>query len=243
MTRVILHLAKAIVTVVTAILLFSCGLDMKRVDGSGNVIKQERNASPEFNAVSASGDVEVIIEQGTQRSITVEADDNLQEHIKTEIKGGKLEISTDANFNSPAARTITVVLPEVKEIESSASARVKNRNVLKAGNLALHTSSGSNMELSIDSYDVTFEASSGSMLKVSGKAGKVEASTSSGASIDASGVIASQVRAEASSGGTTIVNPVDELKANASSGGNVQYVKTPTSLSKDVSSGGNVFQQ
>lgn len=224
-------------------LFFSCGLGMERVEGSGNVITQQRNAGSEFDAISASGDVEVVIEQGTQRAITVEADDNLQQHIKTEVKGGKLEISTDANFSSAKSTKVIVVLPEVKEIESSASARVKNEGTLKAKGLVLHSSSGSLMELSIDTQEATYEASSGSNMKVSGKAGRTEASASSGSNINAAGATSTRVKAEASSGATVTVNAIDDLDAGASSGGSVLYVNTPANLSKDVSSGGNVSQK
>jgi hypothetical protein len=243
MIRVILHLAKVIALIVTSLMFFSCGLDMKRVDGSGKVIMQQRNAGAEFNSISASGDVDVIIEQGAQRAITVEADDNIQQHIKTTIEGGQLVIDADANFDSASKKTITVVVPAVKEIESSASARVKNKGTLKAEGLTLHSSGGSNIELSIDAEESTYEASSGSSIKVNGKAGNAEAKASSGAVVDAGKAISPRVKAEASSGGTTIVNAVDNLDANASSGGSVLYVNTPANLSKDVSSGGSVSQQ
>lgn len=243
MTRVILHLAKAVAVIIASLTLFSCGLDMKRVDGSGNVIMQQRNAGEDFKSISASGDVDVIIEQGAQRTITVEADDNLQQHIKTEVKNGQLVIDTDANFDSASKKTITVIVPQIKEIECAASARVKNKGTLKAEGLVLHSSSGSLMELSIDAGEATYEASSGSNLKVSGKAGRAEASCSSGSNIDAGAVTSAKVKAEASSGATAIVNAVDDLDAKASSGGTILYVNTPASLNKDVSSGGNVSQQ
>lgn len=243
MTRVILHLAKAIAAIITLLLFFSCGLDKERIEGSGNVITQQRNAGTEFNSVSASGDVDVIIEQGAQRAITVEADDNLQQHIKTEVKGGTLDISTDVNFSSPKATRITVILPEIKEIESAASARVKNKGSLKTEDLSLHASSGSLMELSIDVQEVSYEASSGSNMKISGKAVKTEASASSGGKIYAEGVASNKVKAEASSGGRVNIDAIDDLNANASSGGSVLYVNTPANLSKDVSSGGKVEQK
>ncbi|MGV3458871.1 MAG: head GIN domain-containing protein [Flavobacterium sp.] len=243
MTRVILHLAKAVVALLTSMLFFSCGLDMKRVDGSGTVITQQRDAGAEFTSITVTGDVDVVIEQGPQRAITVEADDNIQEHIKTEVKGGELIIDTDANFSSDSKKNITIVLPTVKAIESGASARVKNKGTLKADGLTLHSSSGSHMELSIDAAEATYEASSGSSMKVSGKAGKAEAKASSGALADAGATVSPKVKAEASSGGTVIINAVDDLDASASSGGNVLYVKTPANLSKDTSSGGNVSQQ
>ena len=66
--------------------------DVKATDvihGSGNVVTENRPVS-DFNRVSLTGVGEVIITQGEEESLTVEADDNLMRYIKTEVKFGTL---------------------------------------------------------------------------------------------------------------------------------------------------------
>ena len=54
--------------------------------GSGNVVKEERKVSS-FNAIEVSGAFDVELVQGTAIAVTVEADDNLMDLIRTEVRG------------------------------------------------------------------------------------------------------------------------------------------------------------
>lgn len=241
MVKVIVHVTKAIVAVILTLLCVSCGFE--RVDGSGNVVTQNRNITQEFNAVAASGGLEVIIEQGSERAVIVEADDNLQEHIKTEVTGKELKISSDVNIGSSGAKKVIVKLPAIESIEASSGSNVKSRNTLKNKSINLATSSGSSMEVTVDAKDTTCKSSSGSGLNVSGKTEKLETDSSSGSTLNAKELSANDVNAEASSGSSISVNPLQSLSAKASSGGSVKYVSTPNKLDKKISSGGSVSQE
>jgi hypothetical protein len=59
------------------------------IRGSGNVVTEDRPVS-DFNRVSLIGVGDVIITQGEEESLTVGADDNLMQYIKTEVKNGTL---------------------------------------------------------------------------------------------------------------------------------------------------------
>lgn len=245
MIKVIVHIAKAIVAALMSLLLFSCGFEknFKNVDGSGNVITQERPTSKDFKAISVSGGIEVIIEQGNDKSVKVEADDNLQQHIKTEITGDGLSITTDVNIRNAASKKVYVRLPEIESIECSGGAQVTSRQSLKAGTINLSSGSGSSMEVAIDAEHAKCESSSGSSLKINGRAGRLDTESSSGSTLNANKLMANKVTAESSSGSTTIVNPTESLKADASSGSAIYYIKTPGELNKKTSSGGSVAQQ
>jgi len=243
MIKVIFHVAKAAIAVITALLFFSCGMEgFKKVDGSGTVITQKRTSEPEFTSVTAESGIEVIIEQGGTRSITVEADDNLQEHIKTEIANGELTISSDVNIRK-GTKKVTVVLPEIKSIESEGGATVSNKNTIKAESIAFSASSGSSMNITVEAENVSGESGSGSSLTLKGKADRLETESGSGSTLNAKGLTAKKVVSESGSGSTTIVNPVEDLSADASSGSTINYVTTPSNLNKKTSSGGTVAQQ
>lgn len=244
MIKVIVHFAKVAIAVIAALLAVSCNISgFKKVDGSGNVVTKTRPAAETFTHISAGGGIEVVIEQGASKSITIEADDNLHEHIKTEIKNGSLEISTDANFRSAKTAKVTVQLPEIEGIEASAGVQVTSKNTLKADAIDLISSSGSGLTVAVTAKTVSCDTSSGSSIKVEGTADKLESDSSSGSTMDAEKLSAKTVIVGASSGSTSIVNPSESLSADASSGGNIQFVKTPNKLDKKTSSGGSVTQQ
>jgi hypothetical protein len=239
MVKVIVHIAKAIVPVVISILCFSCGFDS--LSGNGNVTSQKRSVTGDFNSVSVQEDLEVIIQQGPVQSVTVNADENFQEHIITEVKGNELKISTDTNIGS-GTKTITVILPNVESLSSESSATINSQGSIKSDSMKLSASSGSSIRVNVNGQDIECDTNSGAHIEIAGQAESLQVSASSGGNINAKGLKAAKVKADASSGGETTVNPTENLSADASSGGKVFYVTTPVKLKKNASSGGVVSQ-
>lgn len=234
-------MAKAAIAAITALLVFSCGFG-SQLDGSGNVTKQNRPIKEEFKSISASKEIEVIIEQGPGRTVMVEADDNYHAHINIKVRRGTLEISTDEDLASAGTKRVYVTLPDIETIEASSSASVTSKGTLRSNTMELSTSSGGNIDVMIETHDLMLEANSGAQLNAKGKTDNLQAEASSGGTVSAKGLIAKSVTAEASSGGSAYVNPVESLEADASSGGSVYYSNTPDKLNKKASSGGNVKQ-
>src|SRR6478672_10502815 len=65
--------------------------------GSGHAQMENREVS-DFNAIKASGAVNVEVTAQKDFNVEVEADDNLLEHIKTETNGGTLKIYSEGNL-------------------------------------------------------------------------------------------------------------------------------------------------
>ena len=180
-----MHISKAIVGIVASLLFTSCIFGSKSIDGSGNVTTQTRTVAGDYTEVSAEGGIEVYIVQGSKASVVVEADDNLQEHIKTEVNGSELKIYTDADFNTAGAKRITVTLPVIEGLEASSEAMVKSKTVIKSDEITLATSSAASMEVGVAAKTVNCEAGSSGTLKVSGNTTDLNTDSSSGGSINA----------------------------------------------------------
>ena len=77
-----------------ATLFSSCAVDMfNRVNGNRNVVTEDRSTKEEFTKIKVSAGLELYISQGSKNQITVEADENFQEIIITEVNNGVLKIS------------------------------------------------------------------------------------------------------------------------------------------------------
>ena len=235
-------MAKAAIAAIAALFFYSCNFVSGGLDGSGNITKQNRPIKEVFESISANEGLEVILEQGPGRTIMVEADDNFHAHIKTEVKGGTLEISTDEDLGSGGTKRIYVTLPHLEKVEATSSASVTSKGTLRSETIDLTSSSGGNIDVTVEAHDLALGADSGGQMKVNGKADNLQTEASSGSMIDAKGLTAESVIAESSSGGTAYVNPVESLTADASSGGHIKYTTTPSKLDKKTSSGGNVEQ-
>ena len=93
MTKLIIQITKVIVTIISVLLLQSCvnsNWNNETISGNGKIVEVNRTVTEDFNAISAKNGLEVIINQDNTNKIIVEADENLQDHIFTEVKEGTL---------------------------------------------------------------------------------------------------------------------------------------------------------
>ncbi|MEW5676190.1 DUF2807 domain-containing protein [Flavobacterium enshiense] len=248
MIKLVINLTKVVIAAVVAILFGSCTMNMtvgglKKVTGNGNVVTKTRTVSSDFTSVVASNGLDVILVQGYDSEIKVEADANLHEHIKTEISDGELKIFTDANLRNAEAKKVYVQLPKLNSLESSSGASVSSKNTFESASMDVSSSSGSEIDLKVNATSVSCQSSSGSELIISGKADRLETKSSSGSSIDASGLKVTNAFADSSSGSSIDLNVTETLTAEASSGSSVSYESEPKTVNKKVSSGGSVSKE
>jgi len=85
-----------VIGLLTIGLLLITACDLGTIQGSGEVITESRDVSG-FDSVSLTGIGRVIITQGDDESLTIEADDNLMKYITSEVRDGTLELGYTDN--------------------------------------------------------------------------------------------------------------------------------------------------
>lgn len=214
-----------------------------KVVGNKNVITQERAIPEEFTKVEIQEGITVYLTMSSDEKITVEADENLQEVIKTEIKNGTLKIYAQPNIRKAKTRNVYVSIPNFTGIKTSSGARAISENTLISEYLDIKASSGSSIELRISTGNLTSKSSSGSSIKLNGKSEKLNVKASSGSFINAYGLKAKSVVSKVSSGSNIRVTATESLNGKASSGGSIQYKGNPKQINKKTFSGGNISAQ
>ena len=247
MVKIIFQITKVLVSVIMMLLMLSCGKVMNSLNGglsgNGNVVTTTRTISENFDVIEAKTGINVIIEQSSIVSIKAKTDEDLQEHLKTEVSNGVLSIYFDESINSAQERTVYVNLPNVKRISSSSGASVESASTIKSENLDLKSSSGSDMKLTVNSRNLSCDSSSGSKITAKGKSENVRTESSSGSSIELSDLEVANAVCKSSSGSSTKVNPLESLDADASSGSSIKYYSTPKQIRIDESSGASVSKK
>ena len=89
-----------IITLIAIMAVFaaSCKWTIGVVRGSGDLVTEERDVSG-FDELHFSGMGSLIIEQGDEESLIIEADDNIIDLIETDVRGGDLDIKFRRGFN------------------------------------------------------------------------------------------------------------------------------------------------
>lgn len=242
MIKVITILTKIIIVSMIALLFSSCKYDinLNNIKGNGDITSQKRNIESDFKSIDVSYGIEVVLEQSNNKSVMVEADSNLQNHIITKVENGVLVIKSDQSYNSTKTPKVTVQMPIIEDLQASSGSSIKSTNTIKGENINLSTSSAAEMDINLEADNISLDSSSGSSIKANGKALKLETTASSGSEITADDLLANEVNADVSSGATTSVHPIVSLIAEASSGGEINYNTTPKSIQKNISSGGSI---
>lgn len=241
-TNIMTTLTKIIATTLLSFLLFSCNFDFNitGVQGNGKVTLENRPINEPFQAIKASQGLHVYVTQGNEESLVVEADENLHALIKTEVKDNILHIYAKKNIGHASSKKIMVSFKAVSSISSASGSEVISTNTITSDRLELNTSSGSDMELKINTTQLNCNSSSGSDLKLSGTTKTLVASASSGSDIRAAELKAESSRVNASSGADITVNTAKELTASATSGGDITYYGNPEIVTKKDSPSGNI---
>ena len=239
-------LTKFIVALLTSMMLMSCNFDLNGgwgVRGNGDVETIDRYINEDFNSIKVSRGLDVYLSQSDDVNIVVEADENLHDIIVTEVRNNTLHIYADENINYAKSRKVHVTFENVDKITATSGSDVYSMNTISAERLELSTTSGSDMELDIDTNVVECSSTSGSDLRVSGSTNKLYASATSGSDIKARELKAKISEAKATSGADITLYTSDELIAKATSGGDIKYYGNPDKVSKKDGVSGSIRKQ
>jgi hypothetical protein len=235
-------IAKYLVVLLISILCLSCnfGLNASGVKGNENVVTESRLSDVSFTKIDASEGLDVYLTKSTSTAVKVQADENLQELIETEIKDGVLHIHTKKSVGKASAKKVLVNFISINEISSSSGAEIHTTNFILSDNIIVKASSGSHQKLSIKASTINCKTSSGANIELNGRSKSISANASSGSVINAHSLIAENCTTKSSSGANINVNCKSVIEAKASSGSHTSYAGNPTSVSKSKSSAASI---
>lgn len=232
-------LARFTIAIILALLTSSCLMDVNfgsGVTGNGDVVKESRDITEDFTAVTASEGLDVYITQDSDFKIRVEADENVIDLIGTDIQDGKLKIHAIENIGR-ATKKIFVSMPEITSLDANSGADLVGEGLMEADKVSLNSSSGASLKVEIVADQIEADCSSGADIRLGGRANLFYADASSGSDIKAVDLEAKVCRASASSGADIRVNVIEELTADASSGADIGYSGDPRVDTRKSASG------
>lgn len=191
------------------------------IEGNQKVTTEERQVD-NFDAVSVSDGIDLYLTQGNENTLTLKADENLMEHIKTEVKNGTLKIYSDKKLRKARALEAHLTFKDLKKISGSAGADIYTENTLKADDMSVNMSSGSDLKMTLEASAAQFDMSSGSdaIVKFDGKNLSINASSGSDFEIEA--------------------DELDNIALDMSSGSDVDLHGSAASLTVNASSGSDL---
>jgi len=224
----------------TILLAAGCVVNIQdTITGDGKVVSQTRDV-PEFTGVKVGSGIDVFLTQGDIQRVEVEADENLQEWIRTEVKGSVLHIYTDKNIRLAKAKRVNINCKILDRIDISSAGDVTAVNRFKADKLDIDMSSAGDLNLEVEANEISISISSAGNAVLKGKTDTLKADLSSAGDLNAYDLEAKYGDISVSSAGSARVFVTDEASFHSSSAGDIDYKGEPRMKEIHTSSAGSV---
>ena len=227
-----LGLAVIVLTITGCIIV----INGKSVQGSGNIITQEREVS-EFSKVHLKGSGKVFLTPGEKQSLEIKTDDNVLPLIETDVSGNKLTISHGNHHLRPTSFEVYITLENLEGVRISGSGDIIGKGRFVTDTLYAEISGSGDMNLEVETGLLETKISGSGSIHLSGKAQDYRVSISGSGEINAFDVQAETVSVKISGSGDCRVHAAESLDAKISGSGDVYYKGRPRINTKISGSG------
>jgi len=210
------------------------------ITGNGKVVEETRDISG-FTGVHLSSGIDVLLSEGEEFQVVVEADENLLEVIETELDGDMLVVGTDhVNIRKARSKKVHVTMPELESLRISSAGDCDGQTPFHCGDLKLSVSSAGDLSMEVEAERIKLDISSSGDARLSGSTGDFDVSLSSAGDLYAFDLVADVVNVNVSSAGDARVHATKEISMNASSAGNIHYKGDARVVRSSKSSAGDI---
>lgn len=190
-----------------------------KIKGSGNAQTEKRDLAG-FSSIKAGGAITVEVAAQKDFAVEVEADDNLLQNIKTEVRGDTLRIYTEGRISTRTPIRVRIAMPQIESLDISGASKGTLTNVKN------------------DSLVV--EASGASKITVDGETKELRGDLSGASRLDAENLKTENVYIDASGASSAVVYALGEINANASGASSIRYAGEPKNVESKSSGASSV---
>lgn len=202
----------------------------KKLDGNGNMITSTRTVS-DYNSVALTGSMDVVLVKGREGNLKVEAEENLQEHILTEVDGGRLKISVEKGYSLNPSRSndiiITVPFTDIEEVSLTGSGDITSSDVVTADNFKINITGSGNVKLPLEARNTSANITGSGDIDLSGSSVDFDCKVTGSGDVSAFDFKCQNVSAMVTGSGDIKVYASESLKARTPGSGDIEYRGNP----------------
>jgi hypothetical protein len=202
----------------------------------------EKREAKGFHAIRISGGIDLYLTQGGEEAVAVSASDNeIRDRIKTVVEDGVLKIYMDNEVHhwghmDDAKLKAYVSVRDLNALHASGGSDIYIEDMIKATELKVDLSGGSDLKGKVDIGFLSIEQSGGADVFIKGTVGNLAIHASGGSDLHGYD-LASETCKVISSGGSDVQITVSKELSVTASGGSDVYYKGACSVKQLSSSG------
>lgn len=224
--RVLKQISASFFVLILSFVLVQTEALAQQLHGNGKVETQTRTVSG-FKGIKSSGGYQIEVKLGAEESVRLEAEENLLDHIKTEVEDGVLHIYNSKGMNTNKGLKAYVTVKELNHVDISGGVKIVGTSTFEANQFILDLSGGSRITLALKAKELKADMSGGSKGTLSGSVNSFLLDASGASHIDATELVSNKAEVEASGASKVKVNATDKLGIKASGAASVYYKGDP----------------
>ena len=195
-----------------------------------------------FTGIEVGGAFKVVLKQTGDHKVMIEADQDVIEMVRTEVKGDVLHIDMkhDWSWDNHGDIFVYIDFNRLDLLNVSGAADIKADGSIKADDLEIRVSGAGDMNLDVNAELLDVTVSGAGEVKISGSTEKQTIKLSGAGHYRAQDLKSQYTKAKATGAGSVVVHASDELDAYASGAGSVKYYGDPKKTTINSSGAGNV---
>lgn len=201
---------------------------------------QQTRTVGDFSGVKAGDSFNIVLTQSETNSVKVEAPEELQAQIKTEVKDGVLTISAEGNIKNDKDIKILVGVKSLTSLDISGAAEINSENQLICDKISLESSGAGEIHLDLKANDVKTHISGAGDVTLKGTTQNLDANVSGAGDLKASSLEAEKAKVKSSGAGSAKVNVKQSLDADVSGAGDIIYKGNPSERNVNINGAGSV---
>jgi hypothetical protein len=154
---------------IIVMILFSSGL-FSQTRGNGNVVQNQRNV-PAFSGIVVKSGIDLSVMPGDKSSLEIEADENLQQYIISEVKDNVLYVYVEKHRNIWNSRSMNakVMVKDLNSINVSGGGDVESGGTIRTDDLKIGISGGGDLEFDLEAKKTSCSVSGGGDVELKGE--------------------------------------------------------------------------
>lgn len=213
----------------------------KRVEGNGNRATVSRSVG-EFDGVEVRGGIDVVVTNGAEHTLKIEADQNLMDYIEVNNNGGTIEVSSRDGYNlrSDGGIKVYATAPAFEHISVAGSGDIRSTGTVKGGSkLELQIRGSGDIQLAVDAPAVEAEIAGSGSARLQGTTRSLGVDINGAGDVKAFELLSETANIDIAGSGNAEVFASKQLQVEIKGAGDVAY-KGSATVNQKIMGAGNV---
>ncbi|MEM1321242.1 MAG: head GIN domain-containing protein [Bacteroidota bacterium] len=212
----------------------------KGIKGEGPIVTKELDIDA-FTGIHLTTSADIYIKQGSTQKVTIEAQQNIIDLVKTSVKGKTWKIGYEKNVREAKSVKFYITLPTVTNLGVSGSGSVQTDGRFTGlDDLDVHISGSGDVKADVEAGDISTHISGSGDVSLAGSANSHDIHISGSGDVESYRLQTENCDVHISGSGECEIYVKSKLDVAISGSGDVSYKGDPGSVRSKVSGSGDV---